>query len=283
MNFIKLQMELELIAGDRLSENFKSWLNNAVLELASDFELPDLRISEPVVFVTKDTEWLYDLPNSNRTTWATATSYALGADVVNDEGVYNCILAHTSGATTEPGVGVSWATNWELITTGISIFQKKLIKVLSVNGDGEEVKLYRSFRNIEEEDYAHADTGDYVEALGVENKKIAIYPMADDTLQMWFYRRPVDMDADSDEPDGIPEEYHRRVILPKVVLQNFEIIQNMAINAPQITLKYWQNKYEEGLYGTLKGDVGMINYLVKIKGGARIRGGSNPLGGAWLG
>ena len=44
--------------------------------------------------------------------WVTATGYALDDAVDNGGLVYRCILAHTSGATTEPGVGASWETNW---------------------------------------------------------------------------------------------------------------------------------------------------------------------------
>lgn len=47
--------------------------------------------------------------------WATATAYALGDEVraANGSG-YICTTAHTSGATTEPGVGADWATVWDL-------------------------------------------------------------------------------------------------------------------------------------------------------------------------
>ena len=277
MNFLQLKEELELIAGDRHADKFSSWLNNAILELAADFEFPALKLREPVLFNTKVTEWLYNLPNTSRTSWLTSTAYSVGADVVEGTGVYNCILAHTSGSTTRPGTGVLWATYWELITTGIGIYQKKLFKVLSQDWDGAEVTVYNSFRPIEEQDYDHDDTGEYVEALGVEDKQIAIYPMAVDVLQMWFYRRPVDMTLDYELPDGIPEEYHRRVILPKIALQNFEIIQVMALNEPQRTLKYWHDKYEEGLYGTPRGDIGMIRYLAKFKGGPKVHGGRDPI------
>lgn len=277
MNLLQLKNGLEEIAGDRLAKSYTSWLNNAVLELAGDFEFPALKLREPILFATKVTEWLYDLPNTSRTNWLTGTVYALGADVVNDGAVYNCILGHTAGAANEPGTGATWETNWELITTGTGIYQKKLFKVLSQDWDGAEVKIYNSFRPIEEEDYDHDETGEYVEALGIEDKQIAIFPMANDTLEMWFYRRPVDMSQDSSLPDGIPEEFHRRVILPKVVLQNFEIIQNMALDAPQSTLKYWQDKYEEGLYGTPRGDIGMIRYLAKFKGGPKRHGGRDPI------
>lgn len=44
--------------------------------------------------------------------WATATAYTAGAVRSNGGTNYVCILAHTSGSSTEPGVGASWQTNW---------------------------------------------------------------------------------------------------------------------------------------------------------------------------
>jgi len=46
--------------------------------------------------------------------WVTATAYAEGDGVESGGSSYVCISAHTSGATTEPGVGGSWATVWDL-------------------------------------------------------------------------------------------------------------------------------------------------------------------------
>lgn len=44
--------------------------------------------------------------------WVTSTAYKVG-DLVTDGGsTYYCTAAHTSGATTEPGVGTSWHSNW---------------------------------------------------------------------------------------------------------------------------------------------------------------------------
>jgi hypothetical protein len=53
--------------------------------------------------------------------WATATGYVVGDRVKNNDAAwyndevlwYRCIADHTSGATTEPGVGASWGANWE--------------------------------------------------------------------------------------------------------------------------------------------------------------------------
>ncbi len=47
--------------------------------------------------------------------WVTAHLYS-NLDVVTHNGSsFLCILGHTSGSTTEPGVGASWATNWEFL------------------------------------------------------------------------------------------------------------------------------------------------------------------------
>jgi hypothetical protein len=47
--------------------------------------------------------------------WLTATAYVINDCVENDGSGYVCILGHTSGASTEPGVGGSWTTNWDLL------------------------------------------------------------------------------------------------------------------------------------------------------------------------
>ena len=44
--------------------------------------------------------------------WVTSTAYIAGDLRSNGGTNYVCILAHTSGASTEPGVGGSWATYW---------------------------------------------------------------------------------------------------------------------------------------------------------------------------
>lgn len=47
--------------------------------------------------------------------WLTATAYVANDAVENDGSSYICTSGHTSGASTEPGVGASWATVWDLI------------------------------------------------------------------------------------------------------------------------------------------------------------------------
>ena len=51
--------------------------------------------------------------------WATSTAYAVNDTVESNGSGYVCTSAHTSGATTEPGVGASWTDNWDLFVEGL--------------------------------------------------------------------------------------------------------------------------------------------------------------------
>ena len=50
--------------------------------------------------------------------WATSTPYSLNDTVENNGSGYICTADHTSGATTEPGVGASWTDKWDLFVEG---------------------------------------------------------------------------------------------------------------------------------------------------------------------
>ena len=54
--------------------------------------------------------------------WATGTNYAVGAATWVSSAFYVCTAAHTSGSTTQPGVGVSWASCWALQTVTLDSF-----------------------------------------------------------------------------------------------------------------------------------------------------------------
>lgn len=49
--------------------------------------------------------------------WVTSTSYNVGDGVSQSGSSYVCILAHTSGAASQPGIGGSWATYWNVIAS----------------------------------------------------------------------------------------------------------------------------------------------------------------------
>ena len=50
--------------------------------------------------------------------WVTAVGYVLDDLVFNNGIAYQCISAHTSGASTEPGVGASWEDEWKSLEFG---------------------------------------------------------------------------------------------------------------------------------------------------------------------
>jgi hypothetical protein len=52
--------------------------------------------------------------------WATATEYELYDTVESNGSGYICTSAHTSGSSTEPGVGVDWTDRWDLFVEGVS-------------------------------------------------------------------------------------------------------------------------------------------------------------------
>ena len=281
MNLARLKRELGLIVDNSaLEASYKDWLNDAVLEIASDFELPDLKLIEPVIFHTQDDEWLYDLPKEYGD-WVTSHAYVIGDRVENDGDAYECILGHTSGALDdEPGTGAVTATYWELHYEGIYYYHKKLFAVR--NGDDCRVTIYKDIQRIIASDPDHDETDTYVSTVGVQDNndggKLATYPMCDDELSLWFYRHPTPMDSEDDEPEGIPAQFHAQVLLPKVVVQNFEIINSMAIKPLTQNIGYWQERLRRGLYGEARGQIGMVNFLAKGRS-LRRHGGRDPLGG----
>jgi len=213
MNFGRLKSELTLAVEDH-ADYAGQWINDAVLEIASDFDLPDLKLKTPATLTTTNSDWLYDMP---------------------------------------------------------ATYHKKAFKCR--NSLGYTLTVKTDIQDIENLDWEHTSSGDDVTTIAIEDGKIAVYPIATDTLYLWYFRKPVDMVNDSDVPDGIPAAYVERVILSKVMVKNYRLLTDMAINNPHQSIQYWDNRYREALYGIPGGDIGMINYLAKIKG-VKVGGGS---------
>ena len=291
MKLSRLLDELALIVKDPSMEVFfRDWINDAVLEIAADFELPDLCLKEPTTLSTVDfssSAVTFDTTDNSIAATDIGTGITVGdnsTDVMiisgaSESGNNSTFTAETvtddkvivTETVTDESPGNTVSINYSWLLDMPATYHKKVFKCRNSNGDAIEVK--RRIKRIEELDYNHDETDDYVTEVAVEGNKIAIYPKAVDTLYLWFYRLPVNMDDDDDEPDGIPSMFHERVIIPRVVLKNISILQGVI---PQFNPEYWQNKCKEGLYGNRWGDVGMINYFAKSKGIKR-HGGADPL------
>jgi len=158
-------------------------------------------------------------------------------------------------------------------------FHKKLFRCL--DKDGNQVTICRTVDDLIDLDPDHDETGDRVTHVAVDetgpSKYLYTYPKADDTLALWFYEKPRRLQYDDDVPNLMPPEFHGRVIIPKVVVKNFRLLQDMASDSPHQSLIYWEEQYRKGLYGEPRGEIGLINYLARAKGGPRRHGGRDPL------
>ena len=275
MNLVRLEQSLsQWVKNDEYESFFKDWLNDSVDQVAADYELPGLKLRQPVGFVCKDDEWLYSLPEFE-SAWVTGTAYVADNMVSNDSSNYRCILGHTAGASSEPGTGASWETYWDLTASNVGAYQKKLFEAR--DSDYNTIQIVRKSQDLRSIDEDHSESDDHVTHVCAEEKDLMIYPMADETIWLWFWRRPVRMVDKWDVPEGIPEDFHERVIIPKTMIKIFEMQANMTFKvAPFGSLEYWRKKYREGILGSDLGDPGMVNFFNKTTPPRR-RGGRNPL------
>lgn len=220
MKLGELESALNLAVQDRsLVSYFSGWINNAILELAADFELPALKTVTPTALSVTTAAWVFALPDD---------------------------------------------------------FHKNLFRCADENYS--PIARYRTFDTLDILDIDHDTVGDNVTAVAVTESQIGVYPRADDTLYLWYYKKPVVLTRASDVPTCIPEPYHARVILPKCVLRAYEHLQDQVENFDTKGLQYWQGKLAAGLRGSPVEGIGMIKYLSKIQGGPRRTGGRDPVG-----
>jgi hypothetical protein len=166
-------------------------------------------------------------------------------------------------------------------------FQKKPFKVF--NGDflaypgnpfASRIWLCHDWDELDRKDITHLETGERVthaafQTVGMDSR-VGIYPRANDTLYVWYYKRPPKLVDNRDEPRWMPEDYHYRVIVPKVIIKNFQLLQDLIKDAPHQSLAYWEEQYKKGLYGEMRGDIGLVHFLARNKQPRR-HGGRDPL------
>lgn len=221
MNLGRLDAELRLLVMDRsLFPRFTQWFNDAVEEIAADFDLPALRVRQPSLVTTNNAAWIYDMPSS---------------------------------------------------------YSRNLFKCYNLND--HPVYVCRDMEELDRLDIRHTTAGEKVTHIVVDpsDNSLCVYPMANDVLSLWFYQKPTPMVNAADEPTCIPAEFRSRVILPKTIIKNYRILQDMITDAPDTSLAYWEAEYGKGLFGGPKSGPGMINYLAKGRGAPRRHGGRDPL------
>lgn len=198
---------------------------------------------------------------------------------------------------TLPATLATTTTDWQYLMSAVTppvtnyTYMKKVFRVTnSENLKG--MRISRDTQVIDLIDTDHDETGDDVLRLAVEDQGddavVSIYPKANDTLNIWYWRNPIDMSSGTDTPDGVPSPFHFSVLIPKVVLKAMRLYPEIAAesvgdNTRALTL--WTARLNEGLYGNGSGQIGMINSLKKSHPPRqRMRFGGNLSGGdAFLG
>jgi hypothetical protein len=149
-----------------------------------------------------------------------------------------------------------------------------------LNSNESPVHILKRKEDLVNKDPLHADTGDLVTHVMVEDtggdKRIFTYPKANDLLYLWGKEKPPYLAEDVDEPTWFPAEYRARVIIAKVILKNYPILQDLVENAPHQSLQFWQAEYKKGLHGERGGDTGLINLIARARG-TRRQGGRDPI------
>lgn len=105
------------------SEDVPGWDGFAVPAISSSAKIYVEDVPDIVgqMFANNDWVMLRFINREPAAAWVTATEYFFGERVSRGGLFYACILEHTSGASTEPGVGGSWATYWKQIASGTSL------------------------------------------------------------------------------------------------------------------------------------------------------------------
>jgi len=154
------------------------------------------------------------------------------------------------------------------------VYLKGLVKCR--NKDWQPVTILRDHSDLDTRDIDHDETGEAITHVAVKDRKLGIFPKANDTARLWFCDKPEVLDMPNDPVVCIPPQFQRRVIIPKVVIIAFPVIMDMGVDMPHKSLTYWQGEYSNGLYGSPRGEVGMVPWLVAQRG-VRRHGGRQPL------
>ena len=226
MNLSDLQTEIQIILPDPTVESsITSFLNDEILQLSYQYDLPALKVKRPFVLTTTNIEWLYSMTT----------------DVTHVEGF---------------------------------VYQKMVWRITNPSVDDADIPVDRLVETIDRLDPNHDETATDISRAAVEDDAIAVFPMANDSLNIWAFRAPIAMSNPTDVPDGIPEAFHYRVLVPRVILRMFKVYPELATEGGAgdslRALQLWTNRLQAGLYGD-GGEMGMLDALRKNRP-PRIRG-----------
>ena len=158
-------------------------------------------------------------------------------------------------------------------------YHKRLFKC--ADSEYWEIDIHHKVEDLDDRDLDHDETGDHVTDVVAEDtgvlKKLYVYPKAAETLYLWYFRKPLTLVNPGDSCDCIPPEFQERVLFPKIIIKNYQLLQDQVENFDVKPLQYWEGKLREGLYGSPQGPIGFINWIAKLRGGPKRHGGRDPI------
>lgn len=120
---------------------------------------------------------------------------------------------------------VTTVTDASVIAMPIT-FQRSL--VLAANSSGNEIDISNSWIDFASTNPLLIKTGNLYEVIELgKNLYYKNIPTTAEDITLHFYRLPVDMVNDEDEPDGIPINFHERLIVNSTAYRTFETIGNL--------------------------------------------------------
>jgi hypothetical protein len=227
MNLGQLEEELDMIVEDgSLRPRFRGWINDAILAVAADVELPALKLLVPGEVTVDLTNWIWPMPSD---------------------------------------------------------YQKKLFRCSYLGSDGrpKTVTVYDRREDLEYRD--HTAVGPTVNSVATavqgEDHFLLIDPLPqiETILSLWYFRKPTLLVEPEDVCDCIPDAFHHRVILPKVIARNYKALVDQVVSSDLKSIAFWEGEYTKGLRGS-PGELGLINYLLKTERPPRRTGGRDPVG-----
>jgi hypothetical protein len=166
-----------------------------------------------------------------------------------------------------------------------SEFHKKIFRAAYTDDSGRLQKITVHTRRDDIEYRDHTATGARVTAVAHAREDDSEYLLIDplpttaQTLLIWGFKRPNVLVLPTDTCKCIPAEFHEKVIISKVVKDNYRLLMDQVVNLDLKPIQFWDSELTKGLKGGIGEGPGLLNYFNLMTGGSRRTGGPDPVSG----
>jgi hypothetical protein len=124
-----------------------------------------------------------------------------------------------------------------------------------------EIPLLTSFRRYML-DYPTLETGTYLYKAILNGNRLYVYPSVTESVTVTYYEEPGALSEDTDEPDWLPTQFHRRLVVNMVCRDIFNRIED-GLEGSKPNTQYYQNELDKAIYAfdLYLGDDGDPEYI----------------------